>query len=82
MQEKQKIEAQIAHLNKLMEDYRVPPVMDYVNSVREMRLLKRKVKIQSRKADIAKASCINKIRFKNCLLKGLILVGRTWLRNC
>ncbi|KAL5965391.1 hypothetical protein TSMEX_006862 [Taenia solium] len=58
IREKQKIEAQIAHLNKLMEDYRVPPVMEYVNSVREMQLLKRKAKIQSRKTDIAKASCI------------------------
>ncbi|KAH9282246.1 Coiled-coil domain-containing protein [Echinococcus granulosus] len=56
IREKQKIEAQITHLNQLMEDYRVPPVMDYVNSVREIRLLKRKAKVQSRKLDIAKAN--------------------------
>uniref|UniRef100_A0A0R3W8J4 Cilia- and flagella-associated protein 263 n=1 Tax=Taenia asiatica TaxID=60517 RepID=A0A0R3W8J4_TAEAS len=69
IREKQKIESQIAHLNKLMEDYRVPPVMEYVNSVREMRLLKRKAKIQSRKVDIAKASCIQKVWFKIALQK-------------
>ncbi|KAL5106346.1 hypothetical protein TcWFU_007754 [Taenia crassiceps] len=56
IREKQKIETQIACLNKLMGDYSVPPVMDYVNSVREMRLLKRKAKIQSRKVDIAKTN--------------------------
>ncbi|VDM22400.1 unnamed protein product [Hydatigera taeniaeformis] len=59
IREKQKIEARIAHLSKLMEDYRVPPVMDYVDSVREMRILKRMAKIQSRKVDIAKASRIS-----------------------
>ncbi|EUB63216.1 Coiled-coil domain-containing protein [Echinococcus granulosus] len=72
IREKQKIEAQITHLNQLMEDYRVPPVMDYVNSVREIRLLKRKAKVQSRKLDIAKASFIYKVWFKNYLSKGLI----------
>uniref|UniRef100_A0A915EXE8 Cilia- and flagella-associated protein 263 n=1 Tax=Echinococcus canadensis TaxID=519352 RepID=A0A915EXE8_9CEST len=72
IREKQKIEAQITHLNQLMEDYRVPPVMDYVNSVREIRLLKRKAKVQSRKLDIAKASFIYKVWFENYLSEGLI----------
>ena len=38
--------------------------MDYVNSVKEMRLLKRKEKVQKRKYDIAKASFLRYISFK------------------
>ncbi|KAM7539263.1 hypothetical protein Aperf_G00000049450 [Anoplocephala perfoliata] len=54
--EKQKIEVQIERLKKLLSDYRAPSVMDYIDSVREMRLLKRREKIQNRKYALAKSN--------------------------
>ncbi|VDL18386.1 unnamed protein product [Hymenolepis diminuta] len=54
--EKQKIEVQIEQLKKLMKEYKVPSVMDYVNTVREMRLLKRREKTQNRKFILAKSN--------------------------
>ncbi|VDD75272.1 unnamed protein product [Mesocestoides corti] len=59
--EAKQIEAQIANLRQLMADYSVPPVMSYVDSVREMRRLKRKAKIQERKVEIAKIN-LNRYR--------------------
>lgn len=52
---------QIERLKKLISDYRVPSVMDYVDRVREMRLLKRKEKIQNRKYALAKVGYSSKV---------------------
>lgn len=54
LQEKKKVGAQVSHLKQLMADYSVPPALNYVESVREMRRLKRKEKIQNRKVAISK----------------------------
>ncbi|VDN97038.1 unnamed protein product [Rodentolepis nana] len=54
--EKLKIEVLIEQLKKLAKEYKVPTVMDYVNTVQEMRLLKRSEKLQNRKFSLAKTN--------------------------